>query len=162
MASAGCRDLSTRPWKPTSAERLYSAQAAFSRLDAGFRQCGRHLPDGRHAIATKRASHKAVLLDISEDRKLAVGKDLWVGLFPCNVAFSPDGRRALVNNIGNNGQSDGNAKTVRRLEIKLAVRRSRACIPLPRSCRSAGSSACPARDTQRVLRQVDRRRCRPS
>jgi DNA-binding beta-propeller fold protein YncE len=69
-------------------------------------------PDGRHAIATKTTSHKAVLLDISEDRKLTVGKDLWVGLFPWSVAFSPDGRRALVNNVGNNGQSDGNAKTV--------------------------------------------------
>jgi DNA-binding beta-propeller fold protein YncE len=69
-------------------------------------------PDGRHAIATKTAAHKAVLLDIGEDGKLSVGKDLWVGLFPWNVAFSPDGRRALVNNIGNNGQSDGSAKTV--------------------------------------------------
>jgi DNA-binding beta-propeller fold protein YncE len=67
-------------------------------------------PDGRRAIATKTTSHKAVLLDISEDGKLTVGKDLWVGLFPWNVAFSPDGRHALVNNIGNNGQSDGNAR----------------------------------------------------
>jgi DNA-binding beta-propeller fold protein YncE len=69
-------------------------------------------PDRRHAVATKKAVHKAVLLEIGEDGKLNVGKDLWVGLFPWNVAFSPDGRRALVNNIGNNGQSDGNAKTV--------------------------------------------------
>jgi DNA-binding beta-propeller fold protein YncE len=69
-------------------------------------------PDGRRAIATKPAAHKVVLLNISEDGKLTLGKDLWVGLFPWNVAFSPDGRRALVNNIGNNGQSDGNAKTV--------------------------------------------------
>jgi hypothetical protein len=30
MAFVGCRDFSTRPRKPTSAERLYSAQAAFS------------------------------------------------------------------------------------------------------------------------------------
>jgi DNA-binding beta-propeller fold protein YncE len=77
-------------------------------------------PDGRHAVATKTAAHKVVLLDIG-DGKLAVGKDIWVGLFPWNVAFSPDGRRALVNNIGNNGQSDGNAKTVSVIDMTARV-----------------------------------------
>ena len=78
-------------------------------------------PDGRHAIATKTAAHKVVLLDIGEGGKLAVGRDLWVGLYPWNVAFSPDGRRALVNNIGNSGQSDGNAKTVSVIDMTARV-----------------------------------------
>jgi len=78
-------------------------------------------PDGRRAIATKTAVHKAVLLNISEDRKLSIGANLWTGLFPWNVAISPDGRLALVNNIGNNGQSDGSAKTVSVIDLAASV-----------------------------------------
>lgn len=78
-------------------------------------------PDGRRAIATKTAAHKVVLLKIGEDRKLTVEADLWTGLFPWNVAISPDGRSALVNNIGNNGQSDGSAKTVSVIDLAAPV-----------------------------------------
>ena len=74
-------------------------------------------PDGRRAIGTKTTVHKAVLLKIGEDRKLAIQANLWTGLFPWNVAISPDGRLALVNNIGNNGQSDGGAKTVSVIDL---------------------------------------------
>jgi DNA-binding beta-propeller fold protein YncE len=78
-------------------------------------------PDGRRAIATKTAVHKAVLLNISEDRRLTIAANLWTGLFPWNVAISPDGRLALVNNIGNNGQSDGSAKTVSVIDLAAPV-----------------------------------------
>ena len=78
-------------------------------------------PDGRRAIATKTAVHKAVLLKIGEDRKLSIDANLWTGLFPWNVAISPDGRLALVNNIGNNGQSDGSAKTVSVIDLAAPV-----------------------------------------
>jgi DNA-binding beta-propeller fold protein YncE len=69
-------------------------------------------PDGRRAIATKTTAHKLTLLNISETKKVTVDRDLWVGLFPWNVTIAPDGRSALVANIGNAGQSDGSAKTV--------------------------------------------------
>jgi DNA-binding beta-propeller fold protein YncE len=78
-------------------------------------------PDGRRAIATRTAAHKVVLMQISPDRKLTVEADLWTGLFPWNVAIAPDGRTALVNNIGNNGQSDGGAKTVSVIDLSAAV-----------------------------------------
>jgi DNA-binding beta-propeller fold protein YncE len=78
-------------------------------------------PDGRRAIATKTATHKAVLIGIGEDRKMAIQSNLWTGLFPWNVAISPDGRSALVNNIGNNGQSDGSAKTVSVIDLAASV-----------------------------------------
>lgn len=78
-------------------------------------------PDGRRAIATRTAAHKAVLIGIGDDRKLAIQSSLWTGLFPWNVAISPDGRSALVNNIGNNGQSDGNAKTVSVIDLAASV-----------------------------------------
>jgi DNA-binding beta-propeller fold protein YncE len=78
-------------------------------------------PDGRRAIATKTLAHKVVLLDLGKDGKVTVGNDLWVGLFPWNVAISPDGRRALVNNVGNAGQSDGNAKTIGVIDLAAQV-----------------------------------------
>jgi DNA-binding beta-propeller fold protein YncE len=74
-------------------------------------------PDGRRAIATKTLAHKATLLAISETGKVSLERDLWVGLFPWNVAIAPDGAIALVNNIGNAGQSDGSAKTVSVIDL---------------------------------------------
>jgi DNA-binding beta-propeller fold protein YncE len=78
-------------------------------------------PDGRRAIATKTAAHKVMLLNIDDKQKLTVDRDLWVGLFPWNVAIAPDGRTALVNNIGNAGQSDGGAKTVSVIDLAAKV-----------------------------------------
>ncbi len=78
-------------------------------------------PDGSRAIATKTAAHKVVLMKISPDRKLTIDASLWAGLFPWNVAISPDGELALVNNIGNNGQSDGGAKTISVIDLSAAV-----------------------------------------
>jgi 6-phosphogluconolactonase (cycloisomerase 2 family) len=78
-------------------------------------------PDGRRAIATKTLAHKAALLTISETGKVGIERDLWVGLFPWNVAIAPDGATALVNNIGNAGQSDGSAKTVSVIDLAAPV-----------------------------------------
>lgn len=74
-------------------------------------------PDGRRALATKTVAHKVVLFAIGEAGKLTFERDLWVGLFPWNIAISPDGTMALVNNIGNAGQSDGSAKTVSVIDL---------------------------------------------
>lgn len=78
-------------------------------------------PDGRRAIATKTTAHKATVFNISEALKVTTDRDLWVGLFPWNVAIAPDGRTALVNNIGNGGQSDGSAKTVSVIDLTSTV-----------------------------------------
>lgn len=78
-------------------------------------------PDGRRVIATKTAVHKAALLAIDETGKLKFERDLWVGLFPWNVSISPDGKTALVANIGNNGQSDGSAKTISVIDLSGAT-----------------------------------------
>jgi DNA-binding beta-propeller fold protein YncE len=74
-------------------------------------------PDGRLAVATETSAHKVLLLAISESQKVTVVRDLWVGLFPWNVAITPDGHTALVNNIGNAGQSDGSMKSVSVLDL---------------------------------------------
>ena len=78
-------------------------------------------PDGHRAIATKTLVHKATLLAIIDARKVSIERDLYVGLFPWNVAISPDGATALVNNIGNAGQSDGNAKTVSVIDMAAKI-----------------------------------------
>jgi DNA-binding beta-propeller fold protein YncE len=74
-------------------------------------------PDGRLAIATETTAHKVLLLDIDESLKVTAARDFWAGLFPWNVAITPDGRTALVNDIGNAGQSDGSVKTVSVLDV---------------------------------------------
>jgi DNA-binding beta-propeller fold protein YncE len=75
-------------------------------------------PDGRHALATKTLAHKVSLLAISAEGKVTIERDLWAGLFPWNIAITPDGALGLVNNIGNAGQSDGNADTVCVIDLK--------------------------------------------
>jgi DNA-binding beta-propeller fold protein YncE len=77
-------------------------------------------PDGRRAVATKTFAHKAALLAIDDTGKLRVERELWTGLFPWNVAITPDGRLALVNNAGNAGLPDGNMDTVSVIDLSAA------------------------------------------
>src|SRR5205823_10509013 len=51
-------------------------------------------PDGKHALAIKSAANKVALLSI-DGQKVAYGKrDLPAGIFPYNVAVTPDGKLA--------------------------------------------------------------------
>jgi DNA-binding beta-propeller fold protein YncE len=77
-------------------------------------------PDGRRAVATKTFAHKAGILSIDDAGKVRLERDLWTGLFPWAAAITPDGRLALVNNIGNAGQSDGNIDTVSVIDLSAA------------------------------------------
>jgi DNA-binding beta-propeller fold protein YncE len=77
-------------------------------------------PDGRHAVATKTLAHKAALLAIDNTGRLTRERELWTGLFPWNVAITPDGRLALVNNAGNAGLPDGNMDTVSVIDLTAA------------------------------------------
>ena len=68
-------------------------------------------PDGKHALAAKAAANKVALLTI-DGGKVTYGKrDLPTGIFPVNVAVSPDGKLALTADNGG-GSSDGNIDTV--------------------------------------------------
>jgi DNA-binding beta-propeller fold protein YncE len=69
-------------------------------------------PDGRHALATRPAANKVALLSIDGDKVTYDKRDLPTGIFPYNVAISPDGKLALTADNGNGGSSDGNADTV--------------------------------------------------
>ena len=69
-------------------------------------------PDGKHALATRPAANKVALLTIDGDKVTYTKRDLPTGIFPYNVAITPDGRLALTADNGNGGSSDGNVDTV--------------------------------------------------
>lgn len=69
-------------------------------------------PDGKHALATKPGANKVALLSIDGDKLSYDKHDLPTGIYPYNVAISPDGKLALTADNGAGGSSDGNADTV--------------------------------------------------
>ncbi|WP_407530263.1 YncE family protein [Methylobacterium oryzisoli] len=77
------------------------------------------VPDGKMAIATKFVNHKVAILNVDSDGKITYyKKDLPVGLWPYNVAVSPDGNIALTADNGFSGASDGNVDTVSVIDLK--------------------------------------------
>ena len=75
-------------------------------------------PDGKHAFAAKAAANKVALLSIDGDKVTYDKRDLPTGIFPYNVAVTPDGKLALTVDNGNGGGSDGNAKTVSVIDLE--------------------------------------------
>jgi DNA-binding beta-propeller fold protein YncE len=75
-------------------------------------------PDGKRALAVKSAANKVALLSI-DGQKVTYGKrDLPAGIFPYNIAVTPDGKLALTADNGNGGSSDGNADTVSVIDLE--------------------------------------------
>lgn len=75
-------------------------------------------PDGKHALAAKAAANKIALLTINGDKVTYDKRDLPTGIFPYNVAVTPDGKLALTVDNGSGGSSDGNAKTVGVIDLE--------------------------------------------
>lgn len=75
-------------------------------------------PDGKRALATKAAANKVALLTIDGNRVTYDKRDLPAGIFPYNVAITPDGKLALTADTGNGGSSDGNADTVTVIDLE--------------------------------------------
>ncbi|HXC89577.1 MAG TPA: hypothetical protein VNV18_05380 [Stellaceae bacterium] len=69
-------------------------------------------PDGSRALVTRPAANKVALLSIDGDKVTNDNRDLPTGIYPYNVAVTPDGRLALTADNGNGGGSDGNVDTV--------------------------------------------------
>lgn len=69
-------------------------------------------PDGRRALVTKPGANKVALLSIDGEKVTYDKRDLPTGIFPYNVAVTPDGKLALTADNGNGGSSDGNVDTV--------------------------------------------------
>ncbi len=75
-------------------------------------------PDGKHAFFIKKQQSKVGVLHIKgQEVTYNSKKDINVGVAPYNIAVSPKGDIALVNNIGVTGGNDGNIDTVSVIDI---------------------------------------------
>ncbi len=75
-------------------------------------------PDGKRALAVKAAANKVALLSIDGQKVTYDKRDLPPGIFPYNVAVTPDGKLALTADNGNSGSSDGNVDTVSVIDLE--------------------------------------------
>jgi len=75
-------------------------------------------PDGKRALATKFAAHKVSLLDVDGDKVTYNKLDLPTGLWPYNVAVTPDGSIALTSDNGFAGSSDGSVDTTSVIDLE--------------------------------------------
>jgi DNA-binding beta-propeller fold protein YncE len=75
-------------------------------------------PDGKNALVAKAAANKIALLSIDGQKVSYDKRDLPTGIFPYNVAVTPDGKLALTVDNGNGGGSDGNMKTVSVIDLE--------------------------------------------
>jgi DNA-binding beta-propeller fold protein YncE len=75
-------------------------------------------PDGKHALAVKSNANKVALLSIDGEKVTYDKRDLPAGIFPYNIAVTPDGKLALTADTGNGGSSDGNVDTVSVIDLE--------------------------------------------
>ena len=75
-------------------------------------------PDGKRGLAVKAAANKVALLSISDGKVTYDKRDLPAGIFPYNIAVTPDGKLALTADTGNGGSSDGNVDTVSVIDLE--------------------------------------------
>ena len=75
-------------------------------------------PDGKRALAAKFPEHKVALLAIDGQTVTYDGQDIPVGLWPYNVAITPDGTLALTADNGQCGASDGHIDTVSVIDLE--------------------------------------------
>jgi DNA-binding beta-propeller fold protein YncE len=75
--------------------------------------------DGKRALAAKYSAHKLSLLEVGENGKVTYNKiDLATGLWPINVAVSPDGKIALTADLGAATTSDGSVDTISVVDLE--------------------------------------------
>ena len=75
-------------------------------------------PDGRRALAAKFPAHKIAVLEIDGQQVSYKGYDMPVGLWPYNIAVTPDGKLALTADNGASGASDGHVDTVSVIDLE--------------------------------------------
>jgi DNA-binding beta-propeller fold protein YncE len=68
-------------------------------------------PDGKRALVAKFLAHKVALLTIDGQTVTYTKYDMATGLYPYNVAITPNGKLAIAGNNGAAGASDGQADT---------------------------------------------------
>jgi DNA-binding beta-propeller fold protein YncE len=68
-------------------------------------------PDGKRALVAKFAAHKVALLNIDGTKVTYSKYDMPTGLWPYNVAITPNGKLAIAGNNGGSGSADGQIDT---------------------------------------------------
>ncbi len=76
------------------------------------------MPDGKRALAAKSNANKIALLSINGGKVTYDKRDLAVGVFPYNLAVTPDGKLALTADNGGGGGSDGNIDAVSVIDLE--------------------------------------------
>jgi DNA-binding beta-propeller fold protein YncE len=76
-------------------------------------------PDGKRALVTKFAANKVALLTIDGQKVTYTKYDMATGLWPYNVAITPNGALAIVGNNGGAGSSDGQIDTAAIIDMQL-------------------------------------------
>jgi DNA-binding beta-propeller fold protein YncE len=72
-------------------------------------------PDGRHALVTRYGDHMVNVLQIDGDRVTKLDREITTGVRPYGLAITPDGRWAVVANIG---RGTGDADTVSLIDLQ--------------------------------------------
>ena len=75
-------------------------------------------PDGKRALAAKFPGHKVALLEVDGQKVTYKKYDMNVGLWPYNIAVTPNGKLAISANNGNAGAADGQADTVSVIDLE--------------------------------------------
>lgn len=75
-------------------------------------------PDGKRALATKFPGHKIAVLDIDGTKVTYTKYDMAVGLWPYNVAITPNGKLGLTADNGGAGYADGQVDTVSVIDME--------------------------------------------
>lgn len=75
-------------------------------------------PDGKRALVAKFAAHKVGLLTIDGTTVTYTKYDMPTGLWPYNVAITPNGKLAIAGNNGGMGSSDGQIDTAAIIDME--------------------------------------------
>jgi DNA-binding beta-propeller fold protein YncE len=76
-------------------------------------------PDGKRALVAKFLAHKVALLTIDGRTVTYTKYDMATGLYPYNVAITPDGKLAIAGNNGAAGASDGQVDTAAIIDMAI-------------------------------------------
>ncbi|MGO8917671.1 MAG: beta-propeller fold lactonase family protein [Stellaceae bacterium] len=76
-------------------------------------------PDGKRALVAKFLAHKVGLLTIDGQKVTYTKYDMATGLYPYNVAITPNGKLAIAGNNGGAGSSDGQVDTAAIIDMAV-------------------------------------------
>ena len=74
-------------------------------------------PDGRHALVTRDNDSIVSVLSIEGDKVSKLDRDMTAGVRPYGASVSPDGRWAIIGNVGRSANKTGDQDTVSLIDL---------------------------------------------